>query len=126
MFPDHLQAAGRIAACSAKIAKAAVRTEVLDPLAPAAAAASRLLPLQFIDGPKVEAAQELNGRLQCVGMRSLATQKDEEEEKVKKIEALAESFTQAMPEGVFSPAEVQGYLLKHKRSPETAARGAAE
>ncbi|OBT63018.1 hypothetical protein VE03_08189 [Pseudogymnoascus sp. 23342-1-I1] len=52
----------------------------------------------------------------------------EENRKVeaKKIEALAKSFTQAMPEGVFSPAEVQGYLLKHKRSPETAAREAAK
>lgn len=55
---------------------------------------------------------------------------DEKEEhrkiEAKKIEALAESFTQAMPEGLFSPAEVQGYLLKHKRSPETAAREAAK
>ncbi|KFY17518.1 hypothetical protein V492_00613 [Pseudogymnoascus sp. VKM F-4246] len=53
---------------------------------------------------------------------------DEENGKLEaeKIEALAESFTQAMPEGVFSPAEVQGYLLKHKRSPENAAREAAK
>ncbi|KFY34768.1 hypothetical protein V494_06487 [Pseudogymnoascus sp. VKM F-4513 (FW-928)] len=53
---------------------------------------------------------------------------DEENGKLEaeKIAALAESFTQAMPEGVFSPAEVQGYLLKHKRSPENAARDAAK
>ncbi|KAL5348038.1 hypothetical protein ACLOAV_006518 [Pseudogymnoascus australis] len=55
---------------------------------------------------------------------------DEQEEQrkleAKRIETLAESFTQAIPEGVFSPAEVQGYLLKHKRSPETAAQEAAK
>ncbi|KFY30753.1 hypothetical protein V493_01699 [Pseudogymnoascus sp. VKM F-4281 (FW-2241)] len=79
-----------------------------------------------------------NGSLQNGRAKSISAEKssgdeqnaDEEEEhrklEAKKIEDLAESFTRAMPEGVFSPAEVQGYLLKHKRSPEIAAREAAK
>ena len=74
-----------------------------------------------------------NGHAKSSGVETsnAAEQKiDEDEERrkleAKKIEALAESFTLAMPEGVFSPAEVQGYLLKHKRSPEIAAREAAK
>ncbi|KFY09837.1 hypothetical protein V491_07945 [Pseudogymnoascus sp. VKM F-3775] len=61
-----------------------------------------------------------------VGDQNVEEEDENRKLEAKKIEALAESFTQAMPEGVFSPAEVQGYLLKHKRSPETAAREAAK
>jgi len=48
-----------------------------------------------------------------------------QEQEVKRIAVLAESFAKKMPEGVFSPAEIQGYLLKHKRNPERAVREAA-
>lgn len=48
-----------------------------------------------------------------------------QEQEVKRIAVLAESFAKKMPEGVFSPAEIQGYLLKHKRNPERAVQEAA-
>ncbi|APA05292.1 hypothetical protein SS1G_09686 [Sclerotinia sclerotiorum 1980 UF-70] len=45
----------------------------------------------------------------------------EDEERVAK---LAKLFSEKVPEGKFSPAEIQGYLLKHKRSAEDAIEGA--
>ncbi|KAM3068066.1 hypothetical protein ACMFMF_009432 [Clarireedia jacksonii] len=45
----------------------------------------------------------------------------EEEERVAK---LAVEFSKRVPENKFSPAEIQGYLLKHKRSAEAAVEGA--
>ena len=49
--------------------------------------------------------------------------KKKEEEKVEK---LATEFAAIIPTMTFSPAEIQGYLLKHKREPETAVKNAAE
>lgn len=54
-----------------------------------------------------------------------AQKKDALEEKerlelTERIEALAEKFAAALPEHEFSPAEIQGLLLKHKRDPEAA------
>lgn len=43
-----------------------------------------------------------------------------------KIQALGTQFGQIIPSMTFSPAEIQGYLLKHKREPETAIANAAE
>jgi len=45
------------------------------------------------------------------------------EEKVKK---LGVEFADLLPAMAFSPAEIQGYLLKHKRDPEAAINGASE
>ncbi|KAJ8071871.1 hypothetical protein OCU04_002179 [Sclerotinia nivalis] len=47
----------------------------------------------------------------------------EDEERVAK---LAKLFSEKVPEGKFSPAEIQGYLLKHKRSAEDAVEGAEQ
>lgn len=47
--------------------------------------------------------------------------KKREEEKV---EGLSKEFAAAIPGMVFSPAEIQGYLLKYKREPEKAVSGA--
>ncbi|KAG4414803.1 hypothetical protein IFR04_012075 [Cadophora malorum] len=41
-----------------------------------------------------------------------------------RIERLGEQFAALIPSMDFSPAEVQGYLLKHKRDPEEAIKGA--
>ncbi|KAF3391689.1 putative mitochondrial chaperone BCS1-B [Penicillium rolfsii] len=43
-----------------------------------------------------------------------------------RIESLAKDFASAMPSGEFSPAEIQGYLLKHRDRPERAIRDVAE
>jgi chaperone BCS1 len=50
-------------------------------------------------------------------------QKKKDEEKVEK---LASEFAAIIPTMTFSPAEIQGYLLKHKREPEMAVRNATE
>lgn len=42
-----------------------------------------------------------------------------------KVEKLGEEFAALIPSLVFSPAEIQGYLLKHKRNPEAAVKNAA-
>jgi chaperone BCS1 len=41
------------------------------------------------------------------------------------VQILAKEFAIIVPSGRFSPAEIQGYLLEHKRMPEEAIKGAA-
>ncbi|GLI78301.1 hypothetical protein PoHVEF18_006611 [Penicillium ochrochloron] len=43
-----------------------------------------------------------------------------------RIESLAKEFSSLVPSGEFSPAEIQGYLLKHKDHPERAIKDVAE
>ncbi|CEJ57659.1 hypothetical protein PMG11_06345 [Penicillium brasilianum] len=43
-----------------------------------------------------------------------------------RIASLAKDFASLVPSGEFSPAEIQGYLLKHKGHPERAIREVAE
>ncbi len=43
-----------------------------------------------------------------------------------KLDTMAEMFAAAIPELTFSPAELQGYLLKHKRDPTSAVAGVAD
>ncbi|KAF4811030.1 putative mitochondrial chaperone BCS1-B [Colletotrichum tropicale] len=43
-----------------------------------------------------------------------------------RIQELSEQFAAKIPSGEFSPAEVQGYLIKHKRQPEVAVSCAEE
>jgi len=56
----------------------------------------------------------------------LAAAKRKREETVAKVEKLADEFAARIPAHEFSPAEIQGFLLKHKRAPEKAVEGAAE
>jgi mitochondrial chaperone BCS1 len=53
----------------------------------------------------------------------LAERLRKEEEKVKR---LGEEFAEIIPAMAFSPAEIQGYLLKNKRDPGAAVKGAVE
>lgn len=46
------------------------------------------------------------------------------DEMVSKVQRLAEAFAAKIPAHEFSPAELQGFLMKHKRSPEAAIAGA--
>ncbi|KAK0743095.1 BCS1 N terminal-domain-containing protein [Schizothecium vesticola] len=50
----------------------------------------------------------------------------EREATLVRVEGLAEEFAGRVPAHEFSPAELQGYLLKNKRDPEAAVEGAAE
>ncbi|GKT94173.1 LOW QUALITY PROTEIN: mitochondrial chaperone BCS1 [Colletotrichum tofieldiae] len=45
---------------------------------------------------------------------------------VANVETLSEAFVTKIPAHEFSPAEIQGYLMKHKRSAEAAVDGAEE
>jgi chaperone BCS1 len=40
-----------------------------------------------------------------------------------RLEVMAEQFANALPDKMFSPAEIQGFLLLHKREPRTALEG---
>lgn len=42
------------------------------------------------------------------------------------IESLAERFTKAVPAGVFTPAELQGFLMMHKHQPQRAVADVAD
>jgi chaperone BCS1 len=46
--------------------------------------------------------------------------KEKKEAEEARISSLAEAFAAIIPSHTFSPAEIQGYLLKHKRDPEKA------
>ncbi|KAH6618052.1 BCS1 N terminal-domain-containing protein [Chaetomium sp. MPI-SDFR-AT-0129] len=48
------------------------------------------------------------------------------EETVAKVDALAVQFAARIPAHEFSPAEIQGFLLKNKREPEKAVEGAEQ
>ncbi|PWW76775.1 hypothetical protein C7212DRAFT_363739 [Tuber magnatum] len=45
---------------------------------------------------------------------------EERAAKEKNLSELTARFTQTMPQGIFSPAEIQGYLLQHKNQPQRA------
>jgi len=56
-----------------------------------------------------------NGTLQVNGVKESIDEKQQH-----KIELLAEQFADMLPETTFTPAEVQGYLLTRRKSPEKA------
>ncbi|ERS98010.1 hypothetical protein HMPREF1624_06183 [Sporothrix schenckii ATCC 58251] len=51
---------------------------------------------------------------------------DEQAAAATRLDAFAKEFSAVIPELTFSPAELQGFLLKHKRDPASAVAGAAE
>ena len=59
-------------------------------------------------------------------VKKVAEEKVAEEHEAERIRNLAEEFADLMPREEFSPAEVQGYLLKNKRHPVRAIKGAEE
>ena len=82
-------------------------------------------------------AMSLTSSIPSLGKKGAAIREDVksaevEEKKVlegkeaERIKLLAEEFADVMPHEEFSPAEVQGYLLKNKRHPERAIKGAAQ
>ncbi|KAK7570408.1 hypothetical protein V3481_019587 [Fusarium oxysporum f. sp. vasinfectum] len=45
---------------------------------------------------------------------------------IEELKEISEKFGQLIPEGMFSPAEIQGLLLKRKKSPRKALEDAGE
>ena len=81
----------------------------------------------------LEKAKELvvNGhaRKLSTGEQSIESEKDMErkaKEEEERIQNLGAEFASKIPDSTFSPAEIQGYLLKWKREPEKAVKGAEE
>lgn len=56
--------------------------------------------------------------------KCLAEEKTQRDEAIAKIDELADQFAERIPAHEFSPAELQGFLMKNKRSPEAAVAGA--
>lgn len=56
--------------------------------------------------------------------KRLADEKVQRDEAILKVDGLAGQFAEKIPAHEFSPAELQGFLMKNKRSPETAVAGA--
>lgn len=57
-------------------------------------------------------------------LKRLAREKAQREETIVRIEKLARDFADRIPPLEFSPAELQGFLMKNKRDPEGAVAGA--
>ncbi|KAK4209783.1 BCS1 N terminal-domain-containing protein [Rhypophila decipiens] len=87
-------------------------------------------PLEGDDAPLSPTEDEKSIILDAQAEKEKA-KKDAEDAKKKKetierISNLAEQFAAKIPEREFSPAEIQGYLLKNKRNPEAAVEGAEQ
>ncbi|KAI6379411.1 hypothetical protein MCOR25_001996 [Pyricularia grisea] len=93
-------------------------------------------PLEGDEGPE---AKKTSATLATIGKddrdeaaRAAAAEKEKleatrrAEETLARIETLAAQFADRIPAHEFSPAELQGYLMKHKRDAEAAVAGAEE
>lgn len=56
--------------------------------------------------------------------KRLAHEKLQRDEAILKVDELASHFAEKIPANEFSPAELQGFLMKNKRNPEAAVAGA--
>lgn len=76
-----------------------------------------------LSGRKAEKAAEIQALEEAAAAAELEKERIIEEEKISK---LAKEFAAIIPSMTFSPAELQGHLLKWKRDPEGAVNNAAE
>ncbi|KAM7204914.1 putative mitochondrial chaperone BCS1-B [Naviculisporaceae sp. PSN 640] len=87
-------------------------------------------PLEGDDAPAPTASDAKPVILDAKAEKEKADKKAEDDrkkaEKIEQISKLAEQFAAKIPEREFSPAEIQGYLLKNKRNPEGAVEGAEQ
>lgn len=84
-------------------------------------------PLEGDDGPKKSAAASLDVPLTPEEEAAVVAQAAKKvQETIERVEKQSHEFVKKVPAHEFSPAEIQGFLLKHKRSPEAALAGAEE
>jgi len=89
-------------------------------------------PIPLIHSPKARTKKSSLELSKAEAARILDEEKEAERLEEKRvaeetrIQGLAENFADTVPGMKFSPAEIQGYLLKHKREPDTAIREAEE
>ncbi|KAK4166462.1 BCS1 N terminal-domain-containing protein [Cladorrhinum sp. PSN259] len=75
---------------------------------------------------KSAALSQLDAKLSPPPPSSSAEAEAEKQKVLEKVDKLAQEFASKIPDGEFSPAEIQGYLLKNKRDPQRAVDGADE
>ncbi|KAF0323379.1 mitochondrial chaperone bcs1 [Colletotrichum asianum] len=80
-----------------------------------------------LEGDENEAAQQTQNLKDSEDEKALAEQQAMRTAEIKfKVDKLSRDFATKIPAHEFSPAEIQGFLMKHKRSAENAVAGAAE
>ncbi|CAI0642265.1 unnamed protein product [Colletotrichum noveboracense] len=80
-----------------------------------------------LEGDENEAAQQMQSLKDSEDEKALAEQQAMRTAEIKfKVDKLSRDFATKIPAHEFSPAEIQGFLMKHKRSAENAVAGAAE
>ncbi|KAK0629188.1 BCS1 N terminal-domain-containing protein [Bombardia bombarda] len=89
--------------------------------AAAAAAAAAAVVRSKMSSEMRKAAAEAEAKKAAEDEAEAARKKDEI---IAKVGKLAEEFAAKIPAGEFSPAEIQGFLLKNKRDPDAATAGA--
>ncbi|KAK5652726.1 hypothetical protein OQA88_9579 [Cercophora sp. LCS_1] len=86
-------------------------------------------PLEGDDAPVAKRAGEKYADIaQILEAERVAKAESErkKQETLARVEVLASEFAERIPAHEFSPAEIQGFLLKNKRNPEAAVAGAGE
>ena len=72
-------------------------------------------------------ASDITSKGEKGGEKAALKEKGEEEELTKEeLQVVARQFADEIPENVFSPAEIQGFLLKRKKEPRKAVREVGE
>lgn len=80
-----------------------------------------------LEGDSVQMANNSSSRKDVEAkIKSKEEIEEEQAAAAARLSAYAKEFSAAIPELTFSPAELQGFLLKHKRDPAGAVEGAAE
>ncbi|KAK4241736.1 putative mitochondrial chaperone BCS1-B [Achaetomium macrosporum] len=97
-----------------------------DAPSPSAAPASSSRALFQLENTLKTAAPNLTPEEQKQKEAEAAEAARKREETVAKVNVLAEQFAAKIPAHEFSPAEIQGFLLKNKRDPEKAIEGAEQ
>ncbi|CAK7228604.1 hypothetical protein SEUCBS140593_006968 [Sporothrix eucalyptigena] len=78
-----------------------------------------------LEGDSIMSSSKGNGKGGDSKKKSEEDIAAEEAAEAARLDALAKEFSAVVPELTFSPAELQGFLLKHKRDPAGAVAGAA-
>jgi chaperone BCS1 len=98
------------------------------PVAPAmsAPASNKTGSFTFMTPTSRAVTEQAKKDQQAARQKQLEREKQEKEADAARVEQLAELFADRIPAHEFSPAEIQGYLLKNKRNPDAAVAGAED
>ncbi|EON99766.1 putative mitochondrial chaperone bcs1 protein [Phaeoacremonium minimum UCRPA7] len=84
-------------------------------------------PLEGDDRPKIASKDDEKALVDPEEVKKqVAAEQAQKQEILAKVDRLAEEFAAKIPSHEFSPAELQGYLMKNKRDPDAAVAGAQD